>query len=374
MAGIEQRKEQHIKISLSDYAVYDKPGTWLDKVVLIHQPLTELLLDEVDTRVEVFGKRLSAPIIVSAITGGARIAEKINATIARAVEKLGLGMCVGSQRAALEGGDRKSFEVVKEEAPTALKVANIGAAQICRWSDAAEKVAEAIDMIDADAVEIHVNALQELLQPEGDAGFSNLIEKIREIKRAVKKPVIVKEVGTGFSMEASLLLREIADAIDVAGAGGTSFTRIERVRAILAGDLWKAEVSRSFDDWGIPTAASIAEVRSVFRGVVIASGGLKNGVDAAKAIAFGADIAAYAREVLKHAYFEGVEGVERFLSRVIQELKIAMVLTCSKTIKDLRKAPIVVLPPLSDWVEQRIGLQTYVKALRARGGVCERVS
>ncbi len=350
----ERRKAEHILIGVGERVETGKT-TLFEDVDFIHNPLTELSLDDIELSTLFLGKRLAAPVVVSGMTGGTRLAARINRAIGEAVEELGLAMGVGSQRAALEDdGLEYTYRVAREAAPTAPIIANIGASQLVAGLSR-DDVYRIVEMVDADALALHLNPLQEAVQPEGEADYRGLLGRLRWLVEVSPVPVIVKETGAGFSREAALALRDIGVAgVDVGGAGGTSFAVIEAIRAERSGLGEEAEAAWTFSDWGIPTAASIVEVRGVLSEVtLIATGGLRSGLDAAKALRLGADLAGYALPVIRAAYRGGAESVKGLLSRYIHELRIAMYLTGSRDIGALREAPIVVRGRLREWLEWR---------------------
>ncbi|MEM2739901.1 MAG: type 2 isopentenyl-diphosphate Delta-isomerase [Candidatus Bathyarchaeia archaeon] len=351
--GIEVRKDEHIEICLTESVEAEKATTWLEYVHLPHRCLPEVDPGEVSLEVGFLGFKFSAPMMVSAITGGSSLGFKINANIAEAVEKLKLGMCVGSQRIALEKPEAVySFKVAREKAPTAFISANIGFQEL--WKYSVDRLVELVESIEADALTIHLNPLQELLQVESKPSFKGLTSMIGGIVRELKIPVIVKETGAGIIREDAAKLEELGvKAIDVAGLGGTSWSRVEYHRAVRWRDDLKVGVSRAFWDWGIPTAASIIEVRSAVRSVrVIASGGLRSGVDIAKSICLGADMCAVALPVLKPA-LKGARDVEKALKVFIEGLRTAMVLTGVSTIDELKKVKPIIVGRLAEWVNER---------------------
>jgi isopentenyl-diphosphate delta-isomerase len=346
---IESRKDDHIKIAAGQEV--EEGENLFNEVHLIHIALPEIDYEDVDTSITVFNKRLSFPFIIGAITGGTETAEKVNTVLAKCAEELGIGMYVGSQRIAIVKPETaRSFRVVAENAPTALKIANLGAPQVSRLDEKvlSDWVSQAIDMINADAIAIHLNPAQEVFQPEGEPWFRGVLDKLRFIKSVANRPLIVKEVGNGISMEVAKALasRVNPDAIDVAGVGGTSFIRIESIRA---GTTDEANV---FSGWGIPTAASICEVRSVYNGLVFASGGVRSGLDGAKAIAIGANVFSMSKPLLISA-LKGYNEARAFISRLFKEFKTAMFLTGSKNVEELSKVPVVFGPTLISWFSQR---------------------
>jgi len=274
--------------------------------------------------------------------------------LAEAAERLGIPVELGSQRAGLASPDLEyTYRVAREAAPKVFLIGNISAIQLAREGVAAAE--RAVEMIEADALALHLNSLQELVQPEGSPTFKGVLEAIHEASEKLEVPLIAKEVGTGISGEAARLLAEAGvKAIDVAGAGGTNWVKIERERARGISPE-KVSVAEAFLEWGIPTAASILEVSSVAEGVeVVASGGIRNGLQAAKALAIGADFVGIARPLLKPATL-GPEAVEAFLKRVGLQLRAAMFLTGVKNVKELKRSRrYVLLGPLLEWIRQRI--------------------
>jgi len=351
--SIENRKRDHVVISIDKNVESDIPAMFQD-VLLIHDAAPEIDLDEIELEVHFLGNRLSAPIIVAGMTGGFPLAKQINAAIAEAVEKLGIGMGVGSQRVALIDPQLEdTFSIVREKAPTAFVIGNIGASQVnadLTMGDL-EKI---IEMVNANALAIHLNPLQEAVQLEGEPNFKGFLSKAKEVIEKCKIPVIAKETGAGISKETALkLINAGFKAIDIGGLGGTSFSKVEYYRALNSGMDELAEIGKTFSNWGIPTVLSIIEVRSVSNIPLIATGGIRNGVDIAKALRLGADLAAVGRPVIQAAVREGSKGVERYLKRLIKELKIAMFLTGSKNINDLRKKPVVLSTKILEWIKQR---------------------
>ncbi|RLE54548.1 MAG: type 2 isopentenyl-diphosphate Delta-isomerase [Thermoprotei archaeon] len=370
---IEERKREHVEIAIREKVEYEVLTTWLEDVYLIHQAMPTISPAEISTEIEVFGKKLNAPVLIAALTGGYDIGKKLNANIASVVEELGLGMYVGSQRAAIERSElRESFVVVKELAPSALKIANLGAAQL-KADKFIEYCKTAVDMIDADAIAIHLNPLQEYVQPEGEAVSMNILDVIKQLREELGVPIVVKEVGCGISMEVARRLSQVnVDAIDVGGAGGTSFAKIERIRAEKRGRYLKAKLAELFSEWGIPTAVSICEVRYVFDGYVIACGGIRTGLDVAKSIALGSDLAAIGLEVLRRAYVSKT-SLREYLVQVIEGLKLAMYLLDVENIEKLRTVPLVLSPRLLTWLQQRgIDPLKYIHEVRTRGGILRR--
>jgi isopentenyl-diphosphate delta-isomerase len=348
-----KRKADHIRIATSYNVQARKATTGLEDIYLIHKALPEVDKDKIDLSTMVFNHKFSAPIMVSAITGGTKEAKKINATIAKAVEELGLGMGVGSQRAALE--DRrleKTFSIVRKKAPTAFLIANIGGVQLVRGY-AIKEAKKAVKMIDADALAIHLNPLQEAIQPEGETSFKGVLEKIGEVAKELDKPVIVKETGAGIASEEAKKLEALGvKGVDVSGAGGTSFAAVEYFRAKSRRNMFQRRLGEAFWDWGIPTAVSIVEVARTVQIPVIASGGIRNGLDAAKALILGASLASLAQPVLQAAV-KGVKETEKVLRLLIEELRNAMFLVGAENTHHLHRVPVVITGKTAEWLRAR---------------------
>ena len=331
-AMLEQRKADHIRINL-DHDVSSSLTTGLERYRFIHQAVPELDLAQVDTATTLLGKRLSAPLLISSMTGGTQRAREINRRLARAAQAYGIAMGVGSQRAALSHPELAETFRVRDVAPDILLLANLGAVQLNYGYDV-ERCREAVNMIGADALILHLNPLQEAVQPEGNTNFSGLLDKIESVCRTLGVPVIAKEVGWGISEQAA---RQLASAgvaaIDVAGGGGTSWSEVEKRRAPLPA---QRRIAGRFRDWGIPTAESILMAK---RGAphlpIIASGGLRGGVDTAKCIALGASAAGIARPFLKAAA-QSDEAASEAVSEMITELRIAMFAAGAANIEALR--------------------------------------
>jgi len=359
----QKRKADHIRIATTYNVQAKKNTTGFEDVHFVHKALPEIDKDEVDLSTTVFNHKFSAPLMVSAITGGTNEARKINAAIATVVEELGLGMGVGSQRAALEDKRlEKTFVIARKKAPTAFIVANIGGVQLVRGYGVKE-VRRAIEMIDADAIAIHLNPLQEAVQPEGETSFRGVLYRIGEIAKELDKPVIVKETGAGIAAEEARKLEAAGvKGIDVSGAGGTSFAAVEFFRAKGGRNLHRRRLGEVFWDWGIPTAISLVEVAQTVNIPVIASGGIRSGLDAAKALALGASLASLAQPVLQAAVEGGVKRIRRTLSLLIEELKNAMFLTGAGNLEQLRRAPLVITGKTAEWLRLRgFDVESYAR-------------
>jgi len=348
-----KRKADHIRISLNQNVQARNTTTGFEDIHFIHKALPEIDKQKIDLSTTVFNHKFAAPLIVGAITGGTPEATKINATIAEAVEELGLGMGVGSQRAAIEDKKlQKTFAIARRKAPTAFLIANIGGVQLVNGYGVKE-VKKAIEMIQADAIAIHLNPLQEAIQPEGQTNFQGVLKKIGEIARELDNPVIVKETGAGIASEEAKKLEDAGvDGIDVSGAGGTSFAAVEYYRAKKRGNSFQRRLGDVFWDWGIPTAVSVVEVAQTVRIPVIASGGIRDGVDMARALALGASLASLSQPVLQ-AVVTGVKETKRVLSLLIEELRNAMFLVGADSIQKLCEVPLVVTGKTAEWLCMR---------------------
>jgi len=346
---IEERKADHLAIALEEN-VEGYSTTWLEHVVLINQAAPELNYEDVETGVEFLGHRFSAPLMIDCMTGGGGKSIDFNRNIAEIAAELKIGMGVGSQRVALVNPDQEgAFTVVRDVAPDSFVMANIGGAQIGRKLDI-EGIRKIINMVRADALAIHLNPLQELVQVGGEASFAGVIASISSLAKEIKVPIIVKEVGCGISKEVAMRLHAAGvAAINVAGAGGTSWAAIEGLRAKRLGENRKYELSRAFWGWGIPTAASILEVRHMTSLPIIASGGIRSGLDIAKSLSLGADVAAMALPVIRAIRKGGVKGGKEMLLNIIEEFRMAEFLTGSRTVASLKARRRVLLGPLEEW-------------------------
>ncbi|MGB8001815.1 MAG: type 2 isopentenyl-diphosphate Delta-isomerase [Anaerobacillus sp.] len=318
----ERRKNEHIDICLNEDVEAGGLTTGLERYRFKHNPLPEIDYGEVDISTNFLQKKLRTPFLISSMTGGTERAWEINKRLAKAAEANGWALGVGSMRAAIqESRSSYSFDV-RKHAPTIPVLANIGAVQL-NYGFTVEECKRAIDLIQADALILHLNPLQEVFQPEGDTNFSDLLFNIREVARAIPVPLGIKEVGMGIDAKsAQRLLAAGASFIDVAGAGGTSWIRVESYRSHQS---MRQQAAEAFQDWGNPTADCILDVRKQHPDVpMIASGGLKNGVDAAKSIALGADVAGFGRALLESAVDDSEEALSDQLKRIEFELRTAM--------------------------------------------------
>ncbi|MDO9587945.1 MAG: type 2 isopentenyl-diphosphate Delta-isomerase [Brevundimonas sp.] len=337
MSGIVNRKDQHLDVILSGRGRHGR-DSGLDAVRFVHEALPDLDHAKIDLGADFLGRRLKAPLLISAMTGGPKRAEAINARLAEAAQQLGIALAVGSQRAALEAGGAPGLDMaLRLKAPDTPILANIGAAQLTQGFgvDAARRV---LDMIAADALVVHLNPLQEACQPEGDRDWWGVGAALEALVKALGAPVVVKETGAGMSGVTARRLFEMGvAAIDVAGAGGSNWATVEGERAEAEAD--KAHAA-AFADWGIPTATAIAEVRAACpKAVVIGSGGVRDGVDAARAIRLGADMVGQATGVLAAATVSTEAVIEHFQT-VIRQMRTVCFCTGSANLTALRKAPL----------------------------------
>lgn len=334
----ESRKVDHIRINLDKDVQFPRLTTGLERYRFMHQALPELNLNEIDTTVRLFGKTLKAPILISSMTGGTSMAQKINLNLSQAAQTHGIAMGLGSQRAAVEDDALAASYQVRKTAPDILLFANLGAVQL-NYGYGIEQCRRAVDMVEADALILHFNVLQEAVQPEGDVNFAGLLSKVEQICRALPVPVIAKEVGWGFSEKTvGQLAATGVSAIDVAGSGGTSWSEVEYHRAPTA---FHARVAACFADWGIPTADAIVYARRAAPDLpVIASGGLRDGIDIAKSIALGAIAGGLAGPFLKAAD-QSVEAVETLIEELIAQLRVAMLCSGAANISDLQQTPLL---------------------------------
>jgi isopentenyl-diphosphate delta-isomerase len=340
---IQSRKDQHLDLCIGSPVGFRARSNLLEQVELIHDALPDMALSQVDCSCTLLGRRLEAPIIIAAMTGGTERAATINRDLAGVAESLGIGFAFGSQRRQLVNGSPLGFEV-RDVAPSVLLLGNIGVVQ------AREASAPAIETIvrqsGCDALCVHLNPAMELVQPEGDLDFREGLATLRRLVEQLDFPIVAKETGCGVSRSvARRLVAAGVELVDVSGAGGTSWVGVEtlRTQGAAAG---RGEV---FWDWGIPTAASVVQCDGLGLGT-IATGGLNSGLDALRALALGASACGYARAVLLAWDQGGRDGAEAYLRRVIAELRMGMLLTGSRDLDALRRQPLMLGPDLARWV------------------------
>ena len=331
------RKADHIRINL-DEDVRSGLTSGLERYHFTHQALPELNLEEVDLSLQVFKRSLKAPLLISSMTGGTEQAGKINRTLAEAAQETGIAMGLGSQRAAIENPDLHSTFQVRQYAPDILLFANLGAVQL-NYDYGVEQCQQAVEMIAADALILHLNPLQEAIQPEGDTRFAGLLAKIEAICQELPVPVIVKEVGWGFSEKAAHQLAEAGvSVIDVAGAGGTSWTQVEMHRAE---NQDQARLAAAFIDWGIPTSQAILNIRAgAPQMTIFASGGLRNGIDIAKCVALGASLGGMASPYLKAAD-RSLDSTIETIRLFKRQIQVAMFASGVGNIDQLQITPLI---------------------------------
>jgi isopentenyl-diphosphate Delta-isomerase len=322
--GMTNRKRRHIDVCLDDRVAYSSVTTGLERYRLPYNALTQTSLAHIDLSTEFLGASLRSPILIGAMTGGAELSGTINTNLAAVAQRLGIGMMLGSQRIMLDsalGEQAAASFTVRDVAPDVLLFGNIGLAQLT--TAAVDDISTALKRVGADVLAVHTNPLQEAVQRNGDSDFSGSIDRLREVADALEYPVLLKEVGHGIGASAVAELigpsgKSPVAAIDVAGAGGTSWSRVEQL--VRYGELRYPDLA----DWGIPTAQAIVEVREVLPTIpLVASGGIRTGMDAAKALALGADVVAVARPLLAAA-IESADAVIEWLQRFIDELRICL--------------------------------------------------
>ncbi|MFH1237190.1 MAG: type 2 isopentenyl-diphosphate Delta-isomerase [Candidatus Aenigmatarchaeota archaeon] len=325
----KSRKDDHIRICLEKNVEFAKSNGF-DRVELEHSALPEIERSDIDLSTMFLGKKFRYPLFIEAITGGTEQGERINKNLARAAEQLGIGMGVGSQRAMLEDAKATRTYAVRDVAPGIFLLGNIGAAQLSKYDTS--RVLALVDAIKADGLAIHLNVAQELAQKEGDKSWKGVYDDIKALCAKSKVPIIAKETGCGISGKLSKsLVTAGVKAIDIAGAGGTSWVKVDSHRT-------SDDVSH-IAEWGIPTATALKDVASAVKVPIIASGGIRNGVDAAKALAMGADLVGMALPLLKPAT-ESSESVKKYLQKIISQLEDAMFLVGARNVAELKKVKV----------------------------------
>jgi isopentenyl-diphosphate Delta-isomerase len=339
-----KRKLEHIQHAIS--TGQDKTHG-LDDITFVHQSLPNISVNEVDLQTVIGELYISSPIFINAMTGGGgEHTRKVNGALSEVARECGVGIAVGSQMSAIKDpSERYTYEVVRQYNPNGIIFANLGS------EATVDNALSAIDMIEANGIQIHLNVIQELAMPEGDRDFSGALKRIEKIVNSVQVPVIVKEVGFGISTEAAYQLQNIGVSIlDIGGYGGTNFARIENNRSSRRLDF--------FDDWGITTAASIAEVSNLTTPIpIISSGGLQNALDITKSIALGASATAFAGKFLKILLQEGQEKLIEQIEQIKDDLKYIMTALGTKTVNELQMAPIIIKGDTYHWLNQR-GIDT----------------
>ncbi len=363
------RKQDHIEICCNKlHEIEMSVTTGFEDIHFVPNALPDINLDNINMNTEFLKHDFDFPIFISSITGGTKLAKKINSRLAKLAEKYNIGMGVGSQRAAIEDeANTDSFTIVRQHAPNAFVAANLGAVQF-NYDFTIKHAEEAVEMINADALIVHLNPLQEVIQPEGNTNFSNLTTKIKEIGKKLKQPLIVKEVGSGISQDIALdLVDGDIPVIDVAGAGGTSWSQIEAIRAKQQGLTKEQRVGELFKDWGLPTAVSTIEVGKFRDRVeIISSGGIRNGLQAAKALAIGAKLVGIALPLACLAATGTEKELINWLEQFIYELKTTMFLVGAEELEGLQYAPMTVTGKTAEWLNAR-GLLEELEMINLRG-------
>jgi len=365
---IKQRKAEHVQAALQQDLSAPQTASWRD-IRLVHQALPEVDLDAIDTSVNFLGQTLKYPLLISAMTGGHPDVTAINRTLALAAERYGLALGVGSQRAGILNPEvAESYAVTRANAPNAFLIANVGAPQLIEQTRSQpftlEQVRSAIRMIEANALAVHMNSLQEAAQPEGDRRAVGEARALKILAGAIDRPIVAKETGAGINREQALLLKQCGvAAMDVGGAGGTSMSAMEAVRSSERGDARTHAIGQLYRDWGIPTPISLIEAGSA--GLpLIATGGVRSGLDIARALALGASVVGMAFPFLKAAS-ESFEAVCELLEGLILELKVAMQLSGAASVNAMRQVDVVVIGETYHWLKLR-GFEETLKTLARR--------
>lgn len=335
-SSIEQRKSEHIKIALNEKVTGESISTGFDSLMFIHNALPEINFDEISLETTFLGFECKTPFLISSMTGGTALAEKINRNLAEAAEMRGWALALGSTRALLDSDGHSSSFLMRKYAPSVPIIANLGAVQF-NYGYGIEECRKIIEITESDMLVLHLNSIQEVIQDKGDTNFKGILKKIEELCSTLEVPVGVKEVGWGIDGQTAKNLMEAGVSfIDVAGAGGTSWSQVEKFRSK---DPVRQAAAEAFSEWGIPTVESIRQVREQVGGhPLIASGGMRTGLDGAKAIALGADMAGFGRSILKEAT-ESPEDVLNVMEIREMELRMAMFGIGAETIRELKDSP-----------------------------------
>ncbi len=332
------RKLEHIRYALENQSM--NIGDF-DQVQFVHQSISQVSLEDINLETVIGGLKLGSPIIINAMTGGAMETTKINQKLAVVARETGVAIAVGSQMAAIKDSTlRRSYQIVRQENPKGVVFANLGSEALPSHALAA------IEMIDANALQIHVNTIQELVMPEGDRNFKGMLERIQEIKEAIEIPLIVKEVGFGFSKESAAQLKDIGvKLIDVGGKGGTNFAYIENRR--------REKPLEFFNQWGNSTPISILEVKAVSGIDIIASGGIRDSLQAAKALGIGANAVGIAGKILEKIVHQNEKEAMDYLVEIHEELRYIFTALGAVNILELQKKPYVLSADILNWCHQR---------------------
>ena len=346
---IRSRKADHVALCETDAVAFQQKTNLLDDLDLVHDALPDLALDEIDLSAEFAGKRLRAPVVIAAMTGGFADAIAINRDLATVAQKHGIGFGFGSQRPLLQDGIEDGY-VVRDVAPDVLVLGNIGVVQARQASTA--DLGRMVDACGADALVVHLNPAMEVVQPEGDQDFRGGLETLERLVRELGVPVVVKETGCGLSRSVGQRVADVGVRwVDTSGAGGTSWVGVEALRS----EPEHRDLGDAFWDWGIPTAASVAQLSGLELGVC-ATGGVSSGLLGARALALGASVVGVARPFLQARARGGIEALDAAVERFVAEIRLAMLLTGSRDLAAFRQAPLVLGPRLSRWVPREAAL------------------
>jgi len=362
--GTSDRKLDHVRICLNRDVQARQITTGFGDVTLVHQALSDLDLEGVDISGTLLGHKMSSPLVIGSMTGGVDGAVPINRALAEAAEEMGVPISVGSMRAAIENEEvAHTFKIVREICATTMVIANVGAIQLARHGPSYG--VSAVEMIEADALAVHLNKLQEGVMVGGETGFSGLRSALARLVEKLDVPVIVKETGAGISYEDAVALKSLGiKCIDVSGAGGTSFAAVEYFRALEQGSDKNQRLALDFWDWGIPTVASLVEATSSSGLKVICSGGVRTGLDAAKALALGATCVGVALPLLRRAN-AGNEAVREWIGYFNDELRLAMFLVGASSTSEMRSCPVLITGHMRSWLSSR-GMDVDAFARRKR--------
>ena len=366
-AAIERRKAEHLRIAAEQDIETTRPPGWAD-VHLVHDALPVVDAAEVDLSARLLGHSLRLPLVIAGMTGGHPEAERINATLAEAAARHGLGLGVGSQRAALrDPALRRTYAIARDRAPNAFVMANVGISQLVPQDDGGPlkigDIRALVEMVGANAIALHLNYLEESVQPEGQTRATGVEAAIRWLVGESPVPVVAKETGAGISRAVAIRLKTLGiKGIDVGGVGGTSFAAIEALRARAQGHLARAQLGDVFRDWGVPSAVAVAGCAHL--GIpVIATGGVRSGLDAAKALALGATVVGVGLPLLQAA-LDSAEALDRWITQFALELRTATFLSGASRSRDLGTCPSVVTGATREWIDQ-LGYRAPTRQVRS---------
>lgn len=364
VSGTPGRKLDHVRICLNRDVQARQITAGFGDISLVHQALSDIDLEDVDTSASLLGHKVSTPLVISSMTGGVEEAISINKALAEAAEEMGVPISVGSMRAAIENSEMAhTFKMVREICTTTMVIANVGAIQLARHGPSFG--VSAVEMIEADALAVHLNKLQEGVMVGGETSFSGVSTALAGLVEKLDVPVIVKETGAGISSADAIALKSLGiKCIEVAGAGGTSFAAVEYFRALEQASEKNQKLALSFWDWGIPTVASLVETHSSTDIEVICSGGVRTGLDASKALTLGATCVGVALPLLRKAN-AGIKAVKEWISSFNDELRLSMFLVGASSTGEMMKCPIVITGLMRNWLSSRgIDVDAYARRKR----------